>query len=228
MSAESIKVMVLDDHHLFIEGLKSLLYDEPGVTFVGGVSNLNEALDFLQKTPVDVILADVNIPWTSGIEITKQIKQLFPELQVLALSMHEDHHTIKQMIEAGAAGYILKRSNMNEVVEAIQVVFEKGTYFGRDVQSILLDSMKGVSHSSGQISEEKVQLTARESEILELIAKEYTNEQIADKLFISERTVETHRRNIFTKTKTKSIVGLIKYAIRHGIVNQDYNNKPNR
>lgn len=217
--------MVLDDHHLFIEGLRSLLNDEPGITFVGGVSNLNEVLDFLQKTHVDVILADVNIPGTSGIEITKRIKQLFPEVQVLALSMHEDHQTIKQMIEAGAAGYLLKRSNMNEVVEAIQVVFEKGTYFGRDVQSILLDTMKGVPYSSGHISEEKVQLTAREREILELIAKEYTNEQIADKLFISERTVETHRRNIFTKTKTRSIVGLIKFAIRHGLVNQENNSK---
>lgn len=217
--------MVLDDHHLFIEGLKSLLNDEPGITFVGGVSNLPEVLDFLEKIHVDVILADVNIPGTSGIEITKRVRQLYPEVQILALSMHEDHQTIKQMIEAGAAGYLLKRSNMTEVVEAIRVVFERGTYFGRDVQSILLDSMKGGAYSPGYFNEEKVHLTTREREILELIAKEFTNEQIADKLFISERTVETHRRNIFTKTKTRSIVGLIKFAIRHGLVNQENNSK---
>lgn len=127
---------------------------------------------------------------------------------------------IRKMIEAGASGYILKRTNMNEVLEAIRVVAKGGKYLGRDVQEILFNNMGQPEETTEQtVSASK--LTQRESEILNLIAKELRNEEIAEKLFISERTVETHRRNIFTKTKTKSIVGLIKYAIANGLIDQN-------
>jgi DNA-binding NarL/FixJ family response regulator len=221
MNKQPIKVLVIDDHQLIINGLKSILQDEEDVTFAGGANNMEQAMAFLEQFPVDVVLTDISIPGTSGIEITRKIKELYPEIQVLALTMHEDITMISNMIEAGASGYILKRSNMNEILDAVRVVAEKGKYLGRDVQSILMDNLgskDAVNELPGNLP---ASLTSREKEILKLIAKELSNEEIANKLFISERTVETHRRNIFTKTKTKTIVGLIKYAIKYGFVSQE-------
>ncbi|MDY0078041.1 MAG: response regulator transcription factor [Bacteroidales bacterium] len=221
MSQEkTIKVLVVDDHQLIIDGLKSLLQDEADIVFAGGANSMQEAIDFVRDNPVQVVLADINMPEGSGIETTRSLKEIQPDIQVLALTMHEDINMIRKMIEAGASGYILKRTNMNEVLEAIRVVAKGGKYLGRDVQEILFNNMGQPEETTEQtVSASK--LTQRESEILNLIAKELRNEEIAEKLFISERTVETHRRNIFTKTKTKSIVGLIKYAIANGLIDQN-------
>ena len=221
MSQEKIiKVLVVDDHQLIIDGLKSLLQDEPDIVFAGGTNSMQQAIDFVTNNQVQVVLADINMPEGSGIETTRKLKAMQPDIQVLALTMHEDINMIRKMVEAGASGYILKRTNMNEVLEAIRVVAKGGKYLGRDVQEILLNNM-GQPEKPAEQTENPSRLTQRESEILNLITKELRNEEIAEKLFISERTVETHRRNIFTKTKTKSIVGLIKYAIANGLINQN-------
>ena len=221
MSQEkTIRVLVVDDHQLIIDGLKSLLQDEPDIVFTGGANSMQQAIDFVTNNQVQVVLADINMPEGSGIETTRKLKAMQPGIQVLALTMHEDINMIRKMVEAGASGYILKRTNMNEVLEAIRVVAKGGKYLGRDVQEILLNNM-GQPEKPAEQTENPSRLTQRESEILNLITKELRNEEIAEKLFISERTVETHRRNIFTKTKTKSIVGLIKYAIANGLINQN-------
>ncbi len=221
MSQEkTIRVLVVDDHQLIIDGLKSLLQDEPDIVFTGGANSMQQAIDFVTNNQVQVVLADINMPEGSGIETTRKLKALQPDIQVLALTMHEDINMIRKMVEAGASGYILKRTNMNEVLEAIRVVAKGGKYLGRDVQEILLNNM-GQPEKPAEQTENPSRLTQRESEILNLITKELRNEEIAEKLFISERTVETHRRNIFTKTKTKSIVGLIKYAIANGLIDQN-------
>ncbi len=221
MSQEkTIRVLVVDDHQLIIDGLKSLLQDEPDIVFAGGANSMQQAIDFVTNNQVQVVLADINMPEGSGIETTRKLKAMQPDIQVLALTMHEDINMIRKMVEAGASGYILKRTNMNEVLEAIRVVAKGGKYLGRDVQEILLNNM-GQPEKPAEQTENPSRLTQRESEILNLITKELRNEEIAEKLFISERTVETHRRNIFTKTKTKSIVGLIKYAIANGLINQN-------
>ncbi len=221
MSQEKIiKVLVVDDHQLIIDGLKSLLQDEPDIVFAGGANSMQEAIDFVRDNPVQVVLADISMPEGSGIETTRSLKEIQPDIQVLALTMHEDINMIRKMVEAGASGYILKRTNMNEVLEAIRVVAKGGKYLGRDVQEILLNNM-GEPTTLSKLTVSQSVLTQREKEILILIAKEMRNEEIAEKLFISERTVETHRRNMFTKTKTKSIVGLIKYAIANGLIDQN-------
>lgn len=221
MSQEkTIRVLVVDDHQLIIDGLKSLLQDEPDIVFTGGANSMQQAIDFVTNNQVQVVLADINMPEGSGIETTRKLKAMQPDIQVLALTMHEDINMIRKMVEAGASGYILKRTNMNEVLEAIRVVAKGGKYLGRDVQEILLNNM-GQPEKPAEQTENPSRLTQRESEILNLITKELRNEEIAEKLFISERTVETHRRNIFTKTKTKSIVGLIKYAIANGLIDQN-------
>ncbi len=221
MSQEKIiKVLVVDDHQLIIDGLKSLLQDEPDIVFAGGANSMQEAIDFVRDNPVQVVLADISMPEGSGIETTRSLKEIQPDIQVLALTMHEDINMIRKMVEAGASGYILKRTNMNEVLEAIRVVAKGGKKLGRDVQEILLNNM-GEPTTLSKLTVSQSVLTQREKEILILIAKEMRNEEIAEKLFISERTVETHRRNMFTKTKTKSIVGLIKYAIANGLIDQN-------
>jgi DNA-binding NarL/FixJ family response regulator len=221
MSHKPIQVLVIDDHQLIIDGMKSILQDEEDVAFAGGANSMAEALEFLSSNEVDVVLADISMPQHSGIEVTRKIKELYPGIQVLALTMHEDISMISKMVDAGASGYILKRTNMNEVLDAIKMVASGGRYLGRDVQSILMDNLGSSSNVVELSHDAPAPLTAREMEILNLIAKELSNEEIANKLFISERTVETHRRNIFTKTKTKSIVGLIKYAIKNGLINHD-------
>jgi DNA-binding NarL/FixJ family response regulator len=218
MSREPIKVLVVDDHQLMIEGLRSLLEDEEDILFSAGANSMQEALDYAAAHPVDVVLMDINMPDGSGIDATSRLKALYPNIKVLALTMHNDISIITRMIEAGASGYILKHTKMNEVVEAIRVVYGNQRYLGRDTQKIIMDNLSSPPDSFEPAMEKKDVLSAREKEVLSLVAKELSNQQIAEKLFISERTVEAHRRNIFIKTKTKTIVGLMKYAIEKGLI----------
>lgn len=213
-----IRVLIVDDHQLMIDGLKSLLECEDDIQFAGGANSMAQTLEFLQNNTVDVILMDINMPGGSGIEATEKIKALYPNVRIIALTMHDDISVITRMIKAGASGFVLKRTNMNEVVEALRIVHKNGKYLSIDTQQIIMDNL-GSPHDLQDIAEEgKPTLSAREIEVLNLVAKEYSNEQIAEKLFISERTVEAHRRNIFIKTKTKTIVGLMKYAINKGLI----------
>ncbi|OFY13921.1 MAG: hypothetical protein A2X11_09980 [Bacteroidetes bacterium GWE2_42_24] len=222
---EPIRVLIVDDHQLMVEGLKSLLEDEEDIAFVAGANSMAEALSFLNSNTIDVILMDINMPDGSGIEATEKIKILYPAVKVIALTMHDDISIITKMVKAGASGYILKRTNMNEVIDALRTVHNNGRYLSSNTQQIIMDNIGTPSSISDDKEESKPSLSSREIEVLSLIAKEYNNEQIAETLFISERTVEAHRRNIFIKTKTKSIVGLIKYAISKGLIKIDQENK---
>src|SRR5690554_900220 len=218
MTITPIDVLIVDDHQLMIEGLKPLLEDEHEIGKVDGANSMEEALLFLKSNKVDVILMDVNMPTFSGIEATLHIKESYPTTKVIALTMHEDIAIITKMFKAGASGYMLKRTNMVEVVEAIKIVHNNGRYISKNIQNILMDNLVEPSSLTSSKNPEKPVLSDREQEVLQLMAKEYKNEKIAEKLFISERTVEAHRRNIFIKTKTKSIVGLMKYAIKKGLI----------
>ena len=224
MSANQIKVLVVDDHQLMIEGLKSLLECEEDIVFAGGANSMAETLEFLRTNKVDVILMDINMPDGSGIETTMQVRDLYPQVKVIALTMHDDISIITRMIKAGASGYVLKRTNMNEVIDAIRVVSNNGRYLSAYAQHIVMDNLVMPPIKPEVMEEAKPVLSSRELEVLKLVAKEYSNEQIAEMLFISERTVEAHRRNIFIKTKTKTIIGLIKYAINNGLVDVNTDN----
>lgn len=218
MKTNNIKVMIVDDHQLMIEGLKPLLEDEEGIGVVAGANSMEEAISLLKTHPIDVILMDVNMPAVSGIEATIRIKEIYPTIKVIALTMHEDIAVITKMLKAGASGYILKRTNMIEVIEAIKIVHNNGRYISKNIQNILMDNLMDPTEDLFSEEKNKPVLSDREKEVLHLMAKEFKNEEIAEKLFISERTVEAHRRNIFIKTKTKSIIGLMKYAIKKGLV----------
>mgnify|MGYP000928193274 FL=1 len=201
-----------------IEGLKVLLEDEESISKVYGANSSDMAFELLEKYEIDVVLMDVNMPKVTGIEATALMKEKFPNIKVVALTMHDDISIITKMIKAGASGYLLKRTQMNEVLEAIKTVYHNKKYLSNNTQKIIMDNLMSADDLLKDEKDEKPILSARELEVLKLIAQEFTNEEIGEKLFISERTVEAHRRNIFIKTKTKSIVGLMKYAIINGLI----------
>lgn len=218
MTVDNIRVLIVDDHQLMIEGLKVLLEDEESISKVYGANSSDMAFELLDKYEIDVVLMDVNMPKVTGVEVTELIKEKFPNIKVVALTMHDDISIITKMIKAGASGYLLKRTQMNEVLEAIKTVYHNKKYLSNNTQKIIMDNLMSADDLLKDEKDEKPILSARELEVLKLIAQEYTNEEIGEKLFISERTVEAHRRNIFIKTKTKSIVGLMKYAIINGLI----------
>lgn len=217
---EIINVIVVDDHQIIVDGLVSLLSEREEINVVAGVTSAKEALNVISKNIVDVAIIDIHMPEITGIELTKLIRGKFEHVRVIALSMHDDSSLINKMIEAGASGYVLKSSSMNEVAQAISKVAQGHKYLSSEVQSIIMENIFFHDDAIRQIEPNVPKLSPREAEILQLIAKEYTSEKIGEKLFISPRTVETHRKNIFTKTGTKSIVGLIRYAIEHDLIKE--------
>jgi len=212
-----IKVIVVDDHKVFSDGIISILNEVDDIHVVSSASNAMELTHLLAKDPVDVILMDISLGKESGLDITKTVKEMYPEMKVLILSMHAERGYIVKAIECGANGYLLKEIGGDEMVIAIRAVYNGGTYYSQQVSSIIMnqfaafqkDRTRGVSD---------VQLTPREKEVLILITKEYTNQEIANELFISIRTVDTHRRNLLEKLSAKNTVGLVKYAIKTGLV----------
>ena len=211
-----IHLLLVDDHQMVIEGVKTLLKSDAAVRVVAHANSGAEALRRLREHPeVDVAIVDLNMPLMTGVELTRYIRADFPAVRVLALSMFHDHASVMEVLEAGASGYLLKNTTKAELSAAIASVAAGRTYYGQEVSQTLLQNMevpgqRGVAPA--------VELTTREKEILRLVAEEKSNQAIGEALFISERTVETHRKNILTKTNCKSAVGLIQYAIKHKLL----------
>lgn len=211
-----VNILLADDHTIVRDGIKTLLEDEVGFHIVTEAQNGAEAVEACQDHDVDVIIMDISMPDMNGIEATEQIKEKYPDIKILALTMLDEDQHIRKMIEAGASGYILKSSDKNELIEAITTILEGQHYFSEEAtQSVMMDLVKGESKDS---TSDPAQLTDREKEILEYIVKEYTNQQIADELYISIRTVDAHRRNLLQKTGAKNTAGLVTYAIKHNLV----------
>lgn len=224
MSSTKVRIYIVDDHKLFVQGVISLLSDETDLDITGYSLS---ALDFLagvEKLDVDVFLMDINMPDITGIELTRKLKDIKPESRVLALTMYDDFEYVENMIKSGADGYILKTASLEELSLAIKTVARGVKFFGNEIQEIVFNKIggKGSAASSNSTSEDQANLTKREIEIISLIAKEYTTQEIAEKLFISTRTVETHRKNILSKTRVKSIIGLLKFAEQRGILDGEY------
>lgn len=213
MQLESkIKIIIADDHQMLVDGIKSLLKGEKKLEVIGVANNGSVALELIEKNQPDILLTDINMPVMSGVELTKKVRAKFPKIKIIALSMFGDQHAITEMLDAGVSGYILKNTGKEELLNAIQTVFDGGVFYSREVSDQMMRSLTDKSKSEAAI------LTTREIEIVKLIAKECSNIKIAEELFISERTVETHRKNIFRKTNTKSVVGLLNYAREHRII----------
>jgi len=212
MSEQRISVYLVDDHPLVLEGVKTLLRSEADIHIVGQANNGLEALVQLAANPaVQVAVIDMNMPQMSGVELTRALRVQCPHIRVLVLSMDDDYALIREVLDAGGMGYLLKNTTREELSAAIRAIAAGRTFFSQEVGDTLLQ------HSVAPMTA-PVNLTAREHEILRLIAREYSNNLIAEMLFISERTVETHRKNILVKTNSKSVVGLIQYALRHKLL----------
>jgi len=208
-----IKVLLTDDHQIIIDGLKSLLKNSDEIAVAAEANNGREALRILELLSIDVMLMDIDMPVLNGIETLKEIRKQFRNVKVIILSMHNEAGMIKSLMDIGANGYLLKSCSQDELIGAIKKVSTGQNYFSTDVTLALLNT------STTSTSEQKNELlTDRETEILKLIAAGFSNKEIGDQLFISHRTVDTHRTNLMKKLDVNNIAGLISYAIRNGIV----------
>ncbi|MEO6522094.1 MAG: response regulator transcription factor [Mucilaginibacter sp.] len=210
MAQKPQRIFIVDDHQMVIDGINLMLEGKCDFAVVGESRQPLIVLQLLENTPVDILITDVGMPEMSGVELSRAIKNKFPHIKILALSMFGDSQIIAEMIDAGISGYILKNAGKKELVEALTKIADGQNYFGQDITLQLMKSFKR--------NQEETKLTDREIEIIRMIEKDMTTREIADTLFISERTVETHRKNILHKTNTQTVVGLLKYAYERKII----------
>ncbi|MBV9963070.1 MAG: response regulator transcription factor [Parafilimonas sp.] len=209
-----IRIAIVDDHQIVIDGINALLKDIPEFEIIASTTSPLKMLEILKANEVDILLTDIMMPGLTGQQLAKKVKEEFPSIKILALSMSGQADIVNEMIDdADIAGYVLKNIGKNELAIAIKKIADNGIYFSDEV----LDELNHANRIKKENDE--THLTQREIEIVRLIEKEMSNKEIADKLEISERTVETHRKNIFRKTKLNSVVGLIKYAYEHRLIN---------
>lgn len=210
---DKIKILIVDDHQMFIDGIKALFRNEKRIEFTDEALGGHEALEYLQHNHYDLVISDISMPEMNGVELVARIKEEHPETKVLILTMHNDHEFINHIIEVEAEGYVLKSANKFELKEAIMKIVDNGTYFSSEVVNLMMDNMTIKEEDTNIIQG----LTPRELEILQLILQEKSTKEIAEILFISPRTVDTHRKHIMKKTGSQTLVGLIKCAIAEGL-----------
>ncbi|MFT7196067.1 MAG: DNA-binding NarL/FixJ family response regulator [Marinoscillum sp.] len=206
----TMKIFLTDDHAILVGGLVKIIESESDLEIVGSAGTVAETMDKLSQMDVDLLITDYNLPDEDGRSLVRRVNRKYPNTKILVLSMHDEAHLVKEILKEGIQGYLIKKDSHKELIDAIYTIQSGKTYLSSDVSKMLIKGLNG--------NEEQRLLTDREREILKLISKEYTNRDIAEELFISERTVETHRKNIFRKTGTNSLVGLIKFAYANNLI----------
>jgi len=213
MSLQKIHIILVDDHEIVMDGIESLLNAANDLQVVGKASSAAAAETLIQQLRPDLVLTDISMGEVSGLELTKRILQRFPSVKVMVLSMHDGVQYISSLLEAGASGYLLKNVKQEELFKAIHSVMAGETF----IQSSLLESYTD-ARKHLEATPKRSALTPRELEIIRLIAQERTTAEISQQLYLSEKTVETHRKNIGRKTGAKTAISLLKYAREHGIL----------
>lgn len=203
------KLAITDDHELVLQGIKSMLENTDEIKVVATYSDAKQTLANLHADQPDVLLLDINLPDINGIDLSKQLLKKFPELKIIALTNFEDTSFVKRMLKNGVHGYLLKNTDRIEIAEALKTVLSGEIYLQKDIQKKLLNQ------ASRKVTDNSlfIKLTRREHDVLVAISEELTTQQISEKLFISPKTVETHRMNIMSKLGAKNSVGIIKIAI---------------
>ena len=210
----SIKIAITDDHQLVLQGIKSMLSDTEEVSVVAGFSNAEQTLKDLASSKAEVLLLDINLPDLDGISLSKKLLEQQPELKIIALTNFEDLSFVKRMLKNGVHGYLLKNTDKLELISALKAVLSGEIYVQKDLQRrLLLNDTK--SNSKNRLIPK---LTRREQEVLQAIAEELTTKEISEKLFISPKTVETHRMNLMSKLGAKNSVGIIKIALENELL----------
>ena len=210
MSTKKTKIVLVDDHAIVIDGLKSLLAKSEKAEVVATASTAKEGLNKLKETAAELVITDINMPGLDGLEMIKTIRNEFPPTKIIVLSLHDEPHYIRNILKNRVQGYILKNDTSAELLTAVEHVLDGKIYLSSRINQIMME----------QLDEDWAEklLTEREIQIIKHIAQEKSNKEIAAELFISERTVETHRKNIFRKTNSKNIVGLIRFAYENNII----------
>ena len=208
-----LKILIADDHQMFIDGLKVLLQLEKNIEVVSHALRGDAAYTIISEQPVDLLITDINMPGMNGIELTRKVKENFPQIKILVVSMYNDHEIVSEILMAEADGYVLKNADKEELLSAIYKIADNGTHYSNEILSIMFEKVK-----KEKKKEETKQLSEREIEIVKLIMQEYSSGQIAVKLSISKNTVDSHRKNILEKTQAKTLVGLCKFAYKNNLV----------
>ncbi|MGE0587436.1 MAG: response regulator [Cyclobacteriaceae bacterium] len=204
-----IKVVIADDHAMFREGIVSLLSTEKNIALVGEAGSGREVLELMETNLPDVVLLDIEMPGMDGLETARKLKKQFPSVKILALTMHNRSAFIKNMMKAGASGYVLKNSGKSELLRAIEMVYDGKIYYSDQ-------AIKTVMQTIGAKESDNTQLSSREIQIVKLIANQLTSTEIAERLHLSSKTVETHRKNIYLKLGVHNAAGLVKLAMKKG------------
>jgi DNA-binding NarL/FixJ family response regulator len=213
---DKIRIIILDDHQIIRDGLRALLAGAANIEIVAEAASAEEFLLQLEKHPANVALVDISLPGISGIRLTGQLTLSHPELKVLILSMHLNEEYITNALKAGALGYLAKNTTRDELVTAITKVGEGQRYLGKDVAEVITNGY--IQRVNNDVAAEKDLLSKREIEILKLTAEGRGNKEISEKLFISIRTVESHKNHIMQKLELKSAVEMTRYAIKQGLI----------
>lgn len=213
-----IRIFIADDHQMVIDGLKALLSGQDNLEIVGHACNGDDVIDFVKRHPdrVDILILDINMSGLDGIEVARHLKWHFQSIKILVLSMYSKPIFIKNLLEEGVAGYILKNTGKDELLRAIDKVYRGEEYFSQEVTKAIMDSFKNQSDNP------EIQLSKRELEILRLLAKALTTSEIAHQLFLSPYTVDTHRKNLLSKLNLKNTPALVKYAIENGLTDNKF------
>lgn len=210
-ATSKVRIVLADDHKILLESLNFVLKKQPDIEVVSTVSNGAELMNILARTAVDVVLMDIQMPELDGFQAAVGIRTRFPQVKILVLSMHNDSSYLERMYELGAAGYLLKTADIDEIIEAIQKVAQGESYFNSEV--VLSFKNRSSNYSM------ELKLTRRERQVIELIAKENSNVQIAQILNLSVGTINSYRKNLLKKLNVKNTAGLIRFAMNHGILN---------
>jgi DNA-binding NarL/FixJ family response regulator len=209
------KVLLVDDHRIVRQGLKALLANEPGIDVIGEADDGRTALTLIAELQPDVVLMDISMPGLNGIEATRQIRQRFPQVKVVILSMHANEEYVFQVLQAGATGYVLKQADSLEVLVAIRAALAGGSFLSPPISRTVIDDY--ISRAEARsLNPQPDPLTPREREVIQLLAEGLPNHEIAKQLHISIKTVETHRTHMMAKLGVKDKTELVKYALRKG------------
>lgn len=210
-----IKVIVADDHKIVVDGLVSILKEEVDIEVVGTALNGEQVIEVVRQNDVDIAILDIEMPGLTGVQLSKYLKENYPNVKVLILSMYKSKEVVSQIIKAGAEGYILKNKGSEELVKAIRYINEGQSYVGQEITDVLIEALRSDELSNKQPS--SISLTKREREVLKYIAKGLTSIQIGKQLFIAPSTVDTHRRNLIDKTGVANSKELILFAIENSL-----------
>jgi two-component system, NarL family, response regulator NreC len=209
---EMTRVLVVDDHPMLRGGILSLLNRQPDMHVVGEADNGPHAIELAEQLHPDIVVMDINLNGAIDVKSTEIIKQRWPDTHVVAFSMHNEVQVIRRMLNAGVSAYLTKSAPHDELIKAIRSVMRGEVYYDREVLGVMADSLTNGSDEKDQ----DVNLSVRESEVLYFVSKEFTNQEMADRMDISLRTVETHKRNLVKKLRVKNVVGLVRYAMENG------------